>query len=142
MFTSEPTVDSPIRQKQAQLIPQLSKQLNELDSHNTFQLPEGPYTFEHERQARDIMEIAYSEYMSSSVPLYQPQAPIPSSSSLSPCEDNGNVQDGSGLRDTTAGPYDAIIDTMLPVPVDSEKSDGRDVDNSEIVVGNKQPEIP
>jgi hypothetical protein len=131
-------VDSLIRQKQAQLIPQLSKQLNELDS--TFQLPEGPYTFEHERQARDIMEAAYSEYRSSNFRPDQPQSPVPSSSSPPPCASNSDGQDGSGLGGTAAGPDDAVID--IPLPVDSEKASGEDVDDSEVIVGNEQPKIP
>jgi hypothetical protein len=120
------------------LIPQLSRQLNDLD--NTFQLPEEPYTFEHERQARDIMEAAYSEYMSSDVTPDQPQAPAPSSSSPPPCAANDNVEDGSGLGGTAAGPDDVIIDITLPV--DSEKAAGEDIDDSEVNIGNKQPEIP
>jgi hypothetical protein len=119
------------------LIPPLSKQLNELDS--TFQLPEGPYTFEHERQARDIMEAAYSEYISSNVTPDQPQAPAPSSSSPPPCANNGDVQDGSGLGGIAAGPDDAVID--IPLPVDSEKASVGDVDESDVIVGNEQPKI-
>jgi hypothetical protein len=126
-------VDGPIRQKQAQLIPQLSKQLNELDS--TFQLPEGPYTFEHECQARDIMEAAYSEYMSLSVTPGQPEVIAPSGITPPLCAND--VHEGS---DTAAGPDDAVIDIMLPV--DSEKASGGDVDNSEVAVDNEQPEIP
>jgi hypothetical protein len=56
MTTSEFSADSPIRQRQAHLIPQLSKQLNELDS--TFELPEGPYTFEYELRAKDMIDAA------------------------------------------------------------------------------------
>jgi hypothetical protein len=137
MFTSV-AADSPTRQKQAQLIPQLSKQLNALD--NTFQLPEGPYTFEHECLTQDVMEAAYSEYMSSNVMPDQPQLPAPSSSSPLPCASKGDVQDGSDLGDTAAGPDDAVIDITLPV--DSEKTSGGDVGDSEGVVENEQPEIP
>jgi hypothetical protein len=138
VFISEPTADSMIRQKQAQLVPQLSKQLNKLDS--TFQLPEGPYTFKHERQARDIMEAAYSEYRSSNFRPDQPQSPVPSSSFPPSSASNGDAQDESGLGGTAAGPDDAVID--IPHPVDSEKASGGDVDDSEVIVGNEHPEIP
>jgi hypothetical protein len=54
--------DDPIREGIAHWVPRLSKQLNELDS--SFELPEGPYTFEHELRAREILEAAYSKYIS------------------------------------------------------------------------------
>jgi hypothetical protein len=138
MFTSDPAADGPTREKQAQLIPQLSKQLNELDG--TFQLPEGPYTFEHERQARRIMEAAYSEYTSSNVTPGQPWA-IASEITTPPlCATNDAVQEVSGHGGTAVGPDDAVIDITLPV--DSEKASGGDIDNSEVAVDNEQPEIP
>jgi hypothetical protein len=95
MFTLELAADNPIRQMQAQLFPQLIKQLNELDS--MFQLPEGPYTFEHERQAQDIMEAAYSEYTSSSAAQDPPPeaiAPVITTPPL--CATNDAVQEVSG----------------------------------------------
>jgi hypothetical protein len=119
------------------LIPQLSRQLKELD--NTFQLPEEPYTFEHERQARDIMEAAYSEYMSSNITPDQPQPSVPSGRSPPPCANNGDVQDRSGLGGIAAGPDDVVID--IPLPVDSEKASGGDIDDSDVIVGNEQPKI-
>jgi hypothetical protein len=138
MFTLEIAADGLPRQKQVKLIPQLSKQLNELDA--LFQLPEGPYTFEHERQARDIMEAAYSEYMSSNLSPDQPQSPVPSSGSPPSCASSGDIQDESGLGGIAAGPDDAVID--IPLPVDSEKASGGDIDDSEVVADNEQPEIP
>jgi hypothetical protein len=86
------------------------------------------------------MEAAYEEYISSSATPDQPQAPVPSGRSPSPCADNGDVQDGSGLGGIAAGPDDAVIDISLPV--DSEKASGGDVDDSEVIVGSEQPEIP
>jgi hypothetical protein len=105
-----------------------------------FQLPEGPYTFEHERQAWDIMEAAYSEYMSSGVTPDQPQSPVPSRSSPPSCASNGDVQDGSGLGGTVAGLDDAVIDIALPM--DSRKANGGEVDDLDLIVGSEQPEIP
>jgi hypothetical protein len=117
MFTSEPPADSPIRQRQAHLIPLLSRQLNELDS--TFQLPEGPYTFEYEHRAKDIMYAACNKCISSNAISDQPQAIIPSSSTPPPCVTS-----------------DAVISIT---PVDSEKADGGgDIDDSEVIVGNEQ----
>ena len=132
MFTSEPKADSPTRQKQAQLILRLSKQLNKLDS--TFQLPVGPYTFEYELRAKVIMEAAYEASLSSSSTANQPRDIIPPSS--------GAVQERPG-QGSTGGPRDAVID--IPLRVDSEKAhaSGGDVDDSEAVVGagDEQPEI-
>ena len=121
------------------MIPQLSKQLNELDS--TFQLPEGPYTFEYERRARDIMEAAYTEYTKSSSPIQdQPPAVVPSCSSTTPPGAiDGAVQEEPDLEGTGAQ-GDAIID--ITPSVDTERVSGRDVDGSEVVVDNKQPKIP
>jgi hypothetical protein len=121
------------------LIPQLSRQLNRLD--DTLQLPEGPYTFEHENQARDIMEAAYAEYISSSSTADQPRAiktlrrSVPSLGTT-----NGAVQEGQDQGGTGGGSKDAVID--IPLRVDSERADDGDIDDSEVVVGNEQPEIP
>jgi hypothetical protein len=55
--------DDPIRQGIAHWVPRLSKRLNELDS--SFELPvEEPYTFEHELRAREMLEAAFSKYIS------------------------------------------------------------------------------
>ena len=109
ILTSDPAADSPIRRKQAHLIPLLSKQLNELDS--TFQLPEGPYTFEHERQARDIMEAAYVNYVSSSGSTQkQPQAMVHLSSTGAT---DGAVQEGSGIGGAGEGLGDAVLDLRV-----------------------------
>jgi hypothetical protein len=86
------------------------------------------------------MEAAYDEYISSSATLDRPKAPVPSGHSLPPCASTGDLQDGSGLGGTAAGPDDAVID--IPPPMDSEKASGVDVDDSEVIVGNAQPEIP
>jgi hypothetical protein len=72
------------------------------------------------RQARDIMEAVYEEYISSSATPDRPKAPVPSGRFLPPCANTGDVQDGSGLGGTAAGPDDAVID--IPPPVDSEKA--------------------
>jgi hypothetical protein len=121
------------------LIPQLSRQLNQLD--DTLQLPEVPYTFEHESQARDIMEAAYAEYISSSSTADQPRAITPPSTSApSLGTTSGAVQEEPDQGGTGGGSKDAVID--IPLRVDSEKADCGDVDDSEVVVGNEQPEIP
>jgi hypothetical protein len=123
------------------LIPQLSKQLNKLDS--TFQLPEGPYTFEDELQAKEIMEAAYAEYIESSGAVqYQPQPSSPTSSAIPlPCTTGSDAdQEGSALRGTVVGLGDAVIDITLPV--DTEKPNGGDVDDSEAVVDKEHHEIP
>jgi hypothetical protein len=122
------------------LIAQLSKQLNELDS--TFQLHEGPYTFEHELQARDIMEAAYAEYICSSCTAVQRRAITPPSITSIPSittTDNA-VQEGPDQGGTGGGSRDAVID--IPLRMDSEKADGGDIDDSEVVLDNEQPEIP
>jgi hypothetical protein len=62
IFTCDLVADDPIRQGIAHWVPRLSKQLNELDS--SFELPEGPYIFEHELRAREMLEAAYSKYIS------------------------------------------------------------------------------
>jgi hypothetical protein len=116
--------------------------LNELDS--AFQLPEGPYTFEYERQARDIMEAAYAEYTKSSRPTQdQPPAVVPSSlSSITPpaaITGTGTVQEGLG-PEGTGGQGDAVIDITLPA--DSEKVNGGEVDDSGVAVGSERPEMP
>jgi hypothetical protein len=126
IFTSEYAADSPIRQKQAQLIPHLSKQLNELDS--TFQLPEGPYTFKHERRAKEIMEAAFAEYVSSSATHNQPRDMVPSNSSNTthPYAISGAIQERSSLQDPE-GLVNVVIDITLPV--DSERINGGAVDD-------------
>jgi hypothetical protein len=133
MFTSEPAADSPIRQQQVHLIPQLNKQLHKLDS--TFQLPEGPYTFDHELRAKEIMQAAYAEYIKSSGVIPEPQPGIPMSSAIPlPCTTgSGSVQDESGLGGAEVDLRDAVIDITLPV--DTEKPNDEDVDDSEVVVG-------
>jgi hypothetical protein len=127
MFTSEPTAESPIRQQQARIIPILSKQLNELDS--TFQLPEGPYTFEHECQARDIMEAAYAEYVSSSATPNKHQAII---HLISTCANDGAIQEGSGIED--AGGLGGLGDAVIAVRVDIQNWNGEEAEDSEVIV--------
>jgi hypothetical protein len=137
----KPAADSPVRQQQAHSIPLLSRHLNELDS--SFQLPEGLYTFEHELRAKEIMEAAYAEYIKSSgTSPDQHQAIIPTSGATPlPCTTgSGAVQDGSALGDTDAGLGDAVIDITLPV--DTERPNGGEVDDSEAVVGKEQSGIP
>ena len=105
------------------------------------QLPEGPYTFEYERRARDIMEAAYAEYKKSSSPTQdQPPAIVPSSlSTTPPGAIDGTDQEGPGLEGTGVQ-GDAVID--ITQPIDTEKASGEDVSNSDIVGSNKQSEIP
>jgi hypothetical protein len=130
IFTSEAAADSPIRQKQAQMIPLLSKQLNELDS--TFKLPEGPYTFENERQARRIMEAALAEYTPSvTLDSAQSQAIAPSSTATS-CVSSSAVLQKSD--DTGGRLRDAIIDIT---PVETEKANGGGVDGSGVGIDNE-----
>jgi hypothetical protein len=119
-----------MRQRQTHLIPLLCKQLNELDS--TFQLPEGPYTFEYERQARDILEVAYAEYIASSATQDQSQAIISLSGATPPSVTNDAAQVGPGIGGAGRGMGDAVID--IPLPIDSGKAD----DDSEVVVDNEQ----
>jgi hypothetical protein len=137
MLTSECAADSSTRQQQARLIPILSKQLNELDS--TFQLPEGPYTFEHERQARELMEAAYAAYVSSSGTANEPQAIVNVHSSSTDAAD-GAVQEGSGIEGAGGDPGDVVIDIGLPV--DTPNTNGGEADGSEVVMGSDQPDIP
>jgi hypothetical protein len=137
MLTSECAADSSIRQQQARLVPILSKQLNDLDS--TFQLPEGPYTFEHERQARKIMEAAYTEYVSSSGTANEPQAIVNVHSSRTEAADD-DVQERLGIEGAGRDPGDVVIDIGLPV--DTPNTNGGEADGSEVVVGSDQPDIP
>jgi hypothetical protein len=132
-FILEPAADSPTHQKQAHWIPLLSKQLNKLDS--TFQLSEGTYTFKHELRARDILETAYAEYISSSSTPDQPHSIILSSSTPSPCLTSSAVQVGSS-RGRAGCLGDAVIDITLAV--NSGNADGREVNNSEVIVSSEQ----
>jgi hypothetical protein len=103
-FTSMLSADSPIRQRIAHWVPRLSKQLNELDS--SFGLPEGPYTFEHELRAREMLEAAYAKYFPNASSLSTP-APHAHSNPSPPI--NGGTQ-GSG-----AVGGDAVIEmTVMP----------------------------
>jgi hypothetical protein len=133
IFTSEPVVNCPTRQKLAQMIPQLCKQLNELDS--TFKLPEESYTFEYELRARDIMEAAYVEYISSSATPEsdRPQAITPSNNITLPCVTNSAAQEQADLRGTGGGlgPGDVVIDITLPV--DTDKANRGDVDSAAVI---------
>ena len=88
------------------------------------------------------MEAAYAEYAESlSFTRDQPSAIVPSilGSTTSPNAINGDVQEGSaGLEGTGVG--DVVID--ITPPVDTEKADVGEVDDSEVVRGNAQPEMP
>jgi hypothetical protein len=131
IFTSEPVVDCPTHQKLAQMIPQLCKQLNELDS--TFKLPEEPYTFEYELRARDIMEAAYVEYISSCATpdSDRPQAINPSNNTTLPCATNSAAQEQADLGGTGGGLGDVVIDITLPV--DTDKANRGDVDSAAVI---------
>jgi hypothetical protein len=61
---------------------------------------EGPYIFENERQARDIMEAAFAEHVSSSGIPNEPQTIVHSSSTGAA---DGAVQEGSGIEDAGEG---------------------------------------
>jgi hypothetical protein len=115
--------------------------LNELDS--SFQLPEGPYTFEHELRAKEIMDAAYAEYIeSSSTTPNQPLAIVRTSSAtpLPSMTGSDAVQEGSALGGAEVSLGDAVIDIT---PVDTENPNGGgDVDDSEAGVDNEQREIP
>jgi hypothetical protein len=50
--------DNHIRRTVGDTLPSLKQKLNELD--NSFNLPEGAYTFEDEFRARDILEAEYT----------------------------------------------------------------------------------
>jgi hypothetical protein len=54
--------DNHIRRTVGDTLPSLKQKLNELD--NSFNLPEGPYTFEDEFRARDILEAEYARTLS------------------------------------------------------------------------------
>ena len=58
MLTSMLTADSPVRYGMAYRIPRLSRGSNELDG--SFELQEGPYTFEYELRAKEILEAGYT----------------------------------------------------------------------------------